>query len=100
MIIFIPYPSKTTMSKTLTITLSDVLEQALAKAAHQTNQSAEELILQLLAQTLNPPSPSPSDAADPLLKLIGCITTDVTDVAANHDRYLGQALYEEIHDRE
>jgi hypothetical protein len=87
------------MSKTLTITLSDVLEQALAKAANQTNQSAEELILQLLAQTLNPPSPSPNDATDPLLKLMGCITTDVTDVAANHDHYLGQALYEEIHDR-
>jgi hypothetical protein len=82
------------MSKTLTITLPDLLEQVLAKAANQTNQSAEELILQLLAQTLNPPSSSLSDAADPLLKLIGCITTDLTDVAVNHDRYLGQAHYE------
>lgn len=86
------------MSKTLTIILPDELEQALAQAASQTNQSTEQLILQLLTQTLNSPTQNPNITTDPLLDLAGCISTDLTDVATNHDRYLGQALYQEIHD--
>lgn len=97
------------MTKTLTITLPDALEQALTQTAAQANQSTEELIVQLLSKTLIPSeigSPLVSDlaipdvSADPLLRLAGCISSNVTDVAENHDDYIGQALYKEMHRHE
>lgn len=85
------------MSKTYTITLPDNLEQALNKALNQTQQTPEETILQLLTQSLTPTAPPPDPKTDPLHQLIGCIDTDIPDIAENHDHYIGQALYEEMH---
>ena len=34
--------------------------------------------------------------SDPLIALIGSIRSDVPDLADNHDRYMGQALYQEM----
>ncbi|MCU0552954.1 MAG: hypothetical protein MUC48_26790 [Leptolyngbya sp. Prado105] len=87
-------------SLTLTLDLDDTLKQALDRALEQNQQSAETLILQLLIQNLTPASPMPDAKTDPLLKLIGCINTDISDVAENHDHYIGQALYEEMHPNE
>ncbi len=42
----------------------------------------------------------PDLANDPLFKLIGCIHSDIPDLAENHDYYIGQALYEEMHRNE
>jgi hypothetical protein len=93
------------MSRTLTITLPDELEQALAQTAAQTNQSAEDLILQLLTQKLTPTDASspivPNSTiidftTDPLFQLAGCISSEFTDVAENHDHYIGQAVYDEM----
>ncbi len=36
--------------------------------------------------------PDPTPAADPLLQLLGSIASPIDDVAARHDKYLGQAL--------
>lgn len=88
------------MSKTLTITLPDTLEQALAQTAAKANQSTEEVAVQLLTQALKsqedlPTAPDP--ASDPLLQLAGCIQSDVPDLADNHDHYIGQALYDEMY---
>jgi hypothetical protein len=86
----------------VTITIPPHLETAL----NQTDGTPEELILQLLTQKLMPtdaPPPivanstAPDQSPDPLFQLAGCITSDLTDVAQNHDYYLGQALYEEMH---
>ena len=94
------------MSKTLTITLPDELEQALSQTAAQTNQSAEALILQLLTQNFSsteaiapivPNSTIIDFTTDPLFQLAGSISSEFTDVAENHDYYIGQALYEEMH---
>ncbi len=90
------------MTKTLTITLPDVLEQALAKTAAQTNQTTEALILQLLTQNLIGQETSAGATPlelpdDPLFRLAGCITSDVDDVAERHDYYIGQAIYDEMH---
>jgi hypothetical protein len=84
------------MSKTYTITLPDNLDQALTQILTQTQQTPEETILQLLTQSLTPPL-EPDLANDPLFKLIGCIDSDIPDIAENHDYYIGQALYEEMH---
>jgi len=87
------------MSKTLTITLPDALEQALTQTAAQTNQSAEDLILQWLTQKLAAVSDS-SVADDPLLALFGSIHSNYPDLADRHDDYIGQSLYEELHPHE
>lgn len=93
------------MPRTLTITLPDELEQALAQTAAQTNQSAEALILQLLTQKFPPADAvapiAPNSAiidftTDPLFQLAGCISSEFTDVAENHDHYIGQAIYDEM----
>jgi hypothetical protein len=85
------------MTKTLTITLPDALEQALAQTAVQANQSTEELIVQLLTQTLLPDSEAESD---PLMALFGSIQSDIPDLAERHDEYIGQALYDEMYRHE
>lgn len=87
------------MSKTLTLTLSDALEQALAKTAAQANQSTEAAALQLLTQVLIPNSEAEAkpEETDPLMALFGCIQSDIPDLADNHDYYIGQALYEEMY---
>jgi hypothetical protein len=87
------------MSTTYTITLPDNLEQALSQTLTQTQQTPEETILQLLTQSLIP-AIEPDLANDPLFKLIGCIDSDIPDIAENHDHYIGQALYEEMHRNE
>jgi hypothetical protein len=84
------------MSTTYTITLPDNLEQALSQTLTQTKQTPEETILQLLTQSLIP-AIDPDLANDPLFQLAGCITSDLTDIADNHDHYIGQALYQEMH---
>ncbi|MEO1210217.1 MAG: hypothetical protein AAFX78_11810 [Cyanobacteria bacterium J06638_20] len=88
------------MSKTLTITLPDALEQALVRTAAQANRSTEEVVVQLLAQTLMRLEASasvPDLASDPLLQLAGCIESDIPDLADNHDYYIGRALHNEMH---
>ncbi|HEY9647374.1 MAG TPA: hypothetical protein V6C88_13435, partial [Chroococcidiopsis sp.] len=58
----------------------------------------EQLILATLTQKFLPPSaPTPDLSSDPLFQLIGCIDSDIPDIAENHDYYIGQALYEEMH---
>mgnify|MGYP000515943231 CR=1 FL=1 len=37
------------------------------------------------------------DTNDPLFQLAGSITSKIPDLAENHDQYLGEALYEEMH---
>lgn len=88
----------------ITITIPPELEQALS----QTDQSPEEFILQILTQTLlasqKSTQPDLSEATtssqiDPLFELAGCITSKFTDIADQHDYYLGQTLHEELHPR-
>ena len=83
------------MTKILTITLPDALEQALAQTAAQNQTTPEQVILDALAQQFLPPS-TPDLSDDPLFQLAGSITSNIPDLAENHDYYLGQALYEEM----
>ncbi len=89
------------MAKTLTIQMSDDLEQALILQAQRLNKSPEEVVLELLAQQLPPlhePQPEGQSDEDPILKLIGSIHLEgIHDLGENHDYYIGQALYQEMH---
>jgi hypothetical protein len=78
----------------LTITLSDALEQALAQTAAQSNQTPEDVILQVLIQQLIPTTPS---EVDPLMALFGSIQSDYPDLADRHDEYIGQSLINEMY---
>lgn len=90
------------MTKILTITLPDDLEQALTVQAERLNKSPEEIVIQVLSQLivlLESNSVQPIET-DPLLKLIGSIDIDIPDLAENHDYYIGQALNQELKDSE
>jgi hypothetical protein len=81
----------------ITIDLPEALQQSLLSQAAQTQTTPEQLIIQLLTQNLIPTTSPPDLTNDPLFQLIGCIESDILDIAENHDYYIGQALYEEMH---
>jgi hypothetical protein len=88
------------MSQGITIALPDDLQQILITHATQTHVTVEELILQTLTQQFVKSSLSSTDAnqdfQEQLLGLIGTLPLGTTDLAENHDRYLGQDLYQEL----
>jgi len=86
------------MAKTVTITLTDDLEEVITSQAERLNKSPEEIVLQVLSQqltTLFQPNLLQAES-DPLLRLIGSLNIDIPDLAENHDDYIGQALYQEL----
>ncbi|MBD2176946.1 hypothetical protein H6F42_08500 [Pseudanabaena sp. FACHB-1998] len=87
------------MAKTLTITLSDNLEEELTAQAVRLNQSPEAILLQALTRQLkflSQISLLPVTETDPLLRLIGSIDVDIPALTENCDRYIGQDLYQEL----
>ena len=87
------------MAKTFTITLPDDLEQALITQANSLHQSLEDTLLQVLSEQLKTSSLLSQEQpieTDPLLQLIGSININIPDLAENHDRYIGQILYQEL----
>ncbi|XWK90007.1 MAG: hypothetical protein U7127_08145 [Phormidium sp.] len=81
------------MSKTLAIQLPEELEEQLQQRARQLNMSLESLIVQSLTQLADSPIP---DEFDPIAPLLGTLTAEVNDIGENHDRYIGNALQQEI----
>jgi hypothetical protein len=82
------------MSQTFTIDLPEALQQTLINQAAQTQITPEQLIIQALNQYLQPTD------TDQLLSLIGTLDLGTTDLAENHDQYIGEALYQELHNAE
>lgn len=80
----------------ITIDLPEALQQTLIDQAAQNQTTPEQLIIQALTQKFLPPS-APDLTNDPLFQLAGSITSNIPDLAENHDYYIGQALYEEMH---
>jgi hypothetical protein len=80
----------------ITINLPEPLQQTLIHQAAQTQTTPEQFIIQILTQTLIPTTPPPDLTNDPLFQLAGSITSNIPDLAENHDYYIGQALYEEM----
>lgn len=70
-----------------TIALPDALQQALIEQAAQSQTSPEQLIIQVLKQYLQPAITTAD--TDQLLSLIGTLELSTTDLAKNHDQYLG-----------
>jgi hypothetical protein len=83
-------------SQQITIELPEALQQSLLNQAAQTQMTPEYLIIQALNQYLQPATTD----TDQLLSLIGTLDLGTTDLAENHDRYIGEALYQELHNAE
>ncbi|MGM3304420.1 hypothetical protein ACSQ6I_00260 [Anabaena sp. WFMT] len=77
------------MSKTLTIQLSDELEEKLLIQSKKLNLSLEELILQSLAKSIKLID---SYVDDPILPLLGTLRFENSDIGENHDHYLTENL--------
>lgn len=79
------------MAQTLTLDLPSVVYDTLTTAAKRAGRPMEEVasewIEKIAVQATN----------DPLLQLAGAFESDVEDVAARHDEFLGQQL-KDTHD--
>ncbi len=61
--------------------------------ATRLNQSPETVMVEAIAAQLTPP---PAET-DPLLALIGSLSSETPDLAEQHDRYLGEAIARDLH---
>ena len=76
---------------TLTLQLPDEIYEPLMRKAQRFGSTPETIVTDWVASAvLAPPE-------DPLLKLLGCIDSDVADAAERHDDYIGSALSSEPH---
>jgi len=71
---------------TLTLELPDDIYEPLLHQAQRSASTPEALLTQWAVKAVQPVS------EDPLLKLLGSIEGDVSDVSARHDEYLGRTL--------
>ncbi len=75
---------------TLTVQIPDDIYEPLLLLAQRTGQTPEDVIAECIAATIQPPS------EDPLIRLLGSLESDVTDLGERHDYYIGQGLLAEI----
>ena len=77
---------------TVTLDLKPEVEARLQEQARARGLDFEEHLNRVLEEAA--PAPAPTDK-DPLLRLAGAFTSDVTDAAERHDYYIGKSLYKE-----
>ena len=77
------------MTHHVTLELSDEIYQPLLETAQLRGQPLETVAQDCLARTL-------LDKHWPLLRWCGAFESNVPDLATEHDKYLGQALAEEL----
>jgi hypothetical protein len=73
-----------------TLTLTDDLFQSLQKMAQERHATPEEAAAYWLDIILH------EVQDEPLLRLAGSVKSELTDVGANHDSYIGHALCAEM----
>ena len=79
------------MGHVLTIEIPDHVYESLVKRAEQVGKTPEEIIMEWVTHA------SQLLTDDPLLQLAGAFESNLTDISARHDDYLGQSLLEELH---
>jgi hypothetical protein len=72
-----------------TIALPEKLYESLTRIGGSTSQTPEQVALKLLNESVH------QFDDDPLLQLLGCIESDLKDVAERHDEYIGRRLRDE-----
>lgn len=82
---------------TVILELTPEVEARLQEQARARGLAFEEHLNRVLEEAAPAPSLTSVPAnEDPLLRLAGAFTSDVTDAAERHDYYIGQALYKEM----
>lgn len=76
------------------VRLNSVEDEPLAKTAHDAGKTPEELAVEWLQLAMR------YALNDPLEQFIGAFHSDVPDWADQHDKYLGQALMQEMRDND
>jgi hypothetical protein len=98
-VIAIPLPKRAALAETfdasprsmLTLRLPDDVQEALARIARQERRRPEEVAEDWLAAAIR------TVEGDPLIKLLGTVTSEVSDAAERHDEYIGQELHAALH---
>ena len=80
------------MGHTLTLEVPDDVYRPLAETARQRGTTPEELIVEWLAMAIQ------HAINDPVEQFIGTFTSNTPDWADQHDKYLGQAVMDSMHD--
>jgi len=80
------------MGHAITVDMPQEIYESLAKAAHQSGQTPEELAARWLAAAAQ------QSASDPLERFIGGIPTNVSDWTDRHDHYIGRTLKDALSD--
>jgi len=74
------------MPTTLTLEIPDQIYRPLQRRADQQGKTLNQILIECLKDVVK------DELDDPLLQLAGAFASDVTDIAENHDFYLGQEL--------
>ena len=78
------------MTHSLTLDLLEEIYQPLLNTAMQNGKRIEEVAVEVLA------SARKKKIADPFEKFIGSVKSDITDLAENHDKYIGENLAKDL----
>ena len=81
------------MGYALLLEIQEEIYQPLVKTAQQSGYTPEELVTTWLTTVVR------QTLQDPLEQFIGSFHSNVPDWADDHDRYLGQALFEQMQGR-
>jgi hypothetical protein len=82
---------KTKMEHKLVLEVPEDVYELLTKTAEETGQPPEVMAAQWLVDLTR------NLAEDPLEKYIGAFRSDIPDWAEEHDRYIGEAILERMH---
>ena len=80
------------MGHTLILEVPEDMYESLTKTAKQTGWTPEELAVEWLVTAIR------NAINDPVENFIGAFSSSIPDWADQHDKYLGQALMEQMHD--
>lgn len=78
------------MTHSLTLDLPEEIYQSLLKTALTNGKKVEEVAVAVLA------SVKKKKVADPFERFIGSVRSDITDLAENHDKYIGENLAQDL----
>ncbi len=78
------------MTHSLTLDLPEEIYQLLLKTALTNGKKVEEVAVEVLASVKR------KKVADPFERFIGSVRSDITDLAENHDKYIGENLAQDL----
>lgn len=78
------------MTHSLTLDLPEEIYQPLLKTALTNGKKVEEVAVEVLASVKR------KNVADPFERFIGSVKSDITDLAENHDKYIGENLAQDL----